>query len=204
MKAGVRDAQQIVREIYDELKDDVPDLEERDVRDAISGYGISGKMSQEEIKVAIREAKRQMRLISAVEDAQEGMVPLRSGLQRDPVSDKVRDLQKKVRQAMREAGIDSSSIRSPEEQWRTALEGVKTRLRNQIHDLNEQLQTGKKTPKKIGIKYDQGSGGTEGRKGTVSKRFWWALRASQRCPRSRGLRLPYRPLRGLSRSMSAG
>ena len=155
VKAGLRDAEQIVSEIYDELNSDVPDLEIRDVRDAISGYGISGKMSQDEIKVAIREAKRQMRLISAVEDAQEGQIPLRSGLQRDPVSDKVRDLQKKVRQAMRVAGIDSNSIRSPEEQWRTALEAVKTRLRNQIHDLNDQLATGKKTPKKIGIKYDK-------------------------------------------------
>ena len=36
-----------------------------------------------------------------------------------------------------------------------SLEAEKTRLRNQIRDISEQLKTGKKTPKRLGIKYDQ-------------------------------------------------
>jgi hypothetical protein len=47
------------------------------------------------------------------------------------------------------------SARSPEEQWRTSLESVKTRLHNQILDLTKQINTGEKTPKKPGIKYDE-------------------------------------------------
>jgi len=154
VQEGILDAKKIVDEIKNELKD-IPDLTKRDIRDAISGYGVTAKLSQDEINTALREARRQMRLISAIEDAQAKTVPLRSGLQRDPVSDQVRAMQREVRQAMRESGIDSTATRTPEEQWRTSLEGVKTRLRNQISDLNEQLTTGKKTPKKLGIKYDK-------------------------------------------------
>ncbi len=152
--AGITDAKAIIDDIYEELKD-IPDLEKRDIRDAISGYGHSYKMSQEEIQVEMREARRQMRLISALEDAEAGQPPLHSGLQRDPVSDTVRDLQHQVKEAMKASGIDSQSTRTPEEQWKTSLDAAKTRLRNQIHDITEQIKTGKKTPKKIGLKYDE-------------------------------------------------
>jgi hypothetical protein len=152
---GILDAKDIVHDIYEELTDSMPDLTQRDIQDAISGYGKSFTMSKDEIETALREARRQMRLLSSLEDAEAGMSPLRSGLQRDPVSDRVRDLQKEVRQAMKESGIDSQSTMTPEEQWKTSLDAVKTRLRNQIHDLTEQIETGKKTPKKIGLKYDE-------------------------------------------------
>ena len=154
---GIIDAKEIVSEIYNELQSLTPnpDLTERDVRDAISGYGITAKLSQDELNVTLREARRQMRLISSLEDAESGEIPLRSGFQRDAMSDEVRDLQRQVRQAMRESGIDSTKSRSPEEQLKTALDAVKTRLRNQISDITRQLETGKKTPKKVGITYDQ-------------------------------------------------
>jgi hypothetical protein len=112
-------------------------------------------LSRKEIDVQLREIKRQARLISAYEDALSKQVPLRSGMQRDPLSDKVREMGRQVRQAMREAGIDSLSTRTPEEQWKTSLDAVKTRLKNQIADLTKQLEIGKKTPKKIGIEYDE-------------------------------------------------
>jgi hypothetical protein len=153
--AGITDAKEIIADIYEDLKD-IPDLEPRDIRDAISGYGESFKMSQDEINVNLREARRQMRLISALEDAEDGVIPAHSGLQRDAVSEKVRELQKEIKEAMRESGIDSTSTRSPEQQWKTALDAAKTRLKNQIHDITEELKTGKKAGKKvIGLKYDE-------------------------------------------------
>ena len=155
IEQGVNTAEGIVGEIYDNLKDDYEDLEERDIQDAISGYGKTSRPNRDEIDIQLREAKAQMRLISAYEDATAGEVPLRTGFQRDPRSDRVRELEKQVRQAMRESGIDSTSAHSPEEQWRTSLEAVKTRLRNQITDLTKQLETGEKRPKKVGITYDE-------------------------------------------------
>jgi hypothetical protein len=111
-------------------------------------------MSQDAINIQLRDLRHQMRLVSALEDAKAKQVPLRSGLQRDAVTPEVRELDRQVKQTMRENGIDSKKARSPEEQWRTSLDAIKTRLRNQIYDLEKQLKTGQKTPKKVGTAYD--------------------------------------------------
>ena len=166
--AGVNSIESIVDYIHDQTKDDYPDITKRDIRDAISGYGRTFELSRDEIETQLREIKRQARLISAYEDATAGQVPLRSGFQRDPLSDKVREMGRQVKQAMREAGIDSASNKTPEEQWKTSLDSVKTRLRNQITDLTKQLETGKKTPKKIGIEYDEEANSLKSQRDSLS------------------------------------
>ena len=143
--AGIIDAKDIISDIYNDLKD-IPDLDERDIRDAISGYGKTFELSKEEVTASLREAKAQMRLISALEDAQAGELPLHSGMQRDKPTDEVRELQRMIHDAMRETGLDSTSAQSPE-QWKTALDAVKSRLHNEISDLDQQISLGKRTVK---------------------------------------------------------
>ena len=112
-------------------------------------------MSQDVVEVALREAKRQLRLVSALEDAVAGESPLKSGMRRDKVSDTVRGLTAQVKQAMKESGLDSKSTMTPEEQWKTSLDAAKTRLKNDIADLDRQIAAKKRDPvKKSGIKYD--------------------------------------------------
>lgn len=156
--SGITDAREIVKEIYEELQSLTPnpDLTERDVAEAVSGYGVTSKLSKDEINVALREAKRQLRLILALEDAQAGKVPLRSGFQRDAMTDEVRSLRRQVREAMRESGLDATESRSPEEQWKTSLDAAKTHVRNWIRDLKRQIENKKREPKsKRGFEYDQ-------------------------------------------------
>jgi hypothetical protein len=109
--------------------------------------------SKDEIDVQLREIKSQGRLISAYEDAQSGKAPLKTGLQRDAPSDRVRELQRQVQEMMKQNGITRESL-SAESTWKTALDGIKTRLKNQIRDLEKQIATGEKTPKKQGVAYD--------------------------------------------------
>lgn len=154
VQAGIVKAMDVADSVYNALIEKGANITLREVRDAISGYGVTSKMSQEAINIQLREVKRQLRLTSALEDAKSGKTPEYSGLRRDPQSDTVRDMTRQVHQAMKEAGIDSKKARSPEEQWRTALDSIKTRLRNQIYDLEKQLKTGEKSPKKVGVEYD--------------------------------------------------
>lgn len=142
--AGIKNANDIIDDIHLELSD-IPELDKRTIRDAISSYGKTQQMTQDEISVDLREARRQMRLISALEDAEGGDSPLKTGLQRDPVSDEVRELQRMIRDAMRENGVDSQI--SPEDQWKTSIDAVKTRLKNEIRDLDKQIAGGKRTIK---------------------------------------------------------
>lgn len=155
MHEGVTTVAELVDTMYDDIKDDFEGLTKRELRDAISGYGKTMKPSQDELAAQLRELKSQARLISALEDASAGEPPLKSGLQREAPSDAVRELQKKVQQAMRENGIEiEAKSKTPEEQWKSALDAIKSRLKNQITDLTKQLETGEKTPKKVGVEYD--------------------------------------------------
>ena len=152
IEAGIITVEGLVDSIHFEIKDLVEGVTKREVRDAISGYGKTTKPNPEAVATKLRELKAQSRLISALEDAEKGQPPLRSGFQRDAVSDEVRSLQKQVQEEMRKSGIKTTS---PEQQMKTALDAVKTRLKNQITDLTKQIETGQKTPKKTGIKYDE-------------------------------------------------
>ena len=148
---GIDKLDDLVDKIHDDIKDIFDDLEKRQVRDAISGYGRTAKLSQEETAVKLRELKAQARAISALEDTKEGERPLKTGLQRDKVSDKVRELQAKVREEMKKLGIN---VKTQEEHLKTSLDAVKTRLKNQIKDLTRQIETGEKPPEKSQIQYD--------------------------------------------------
>ena len=66
----------------------------------------------------------------------------------------VREMEKEVKIAMRESGIDFTKTRTPEEQWKTALDAVKTRLTNEIRDLEKQRDTGEKAPQRSKLVYD--------------------------------------------------
>ena len=152
---GTTKAADIIDDIYDELHGDYA-IEKRDIADALSGYGKQFAMSQEELDVTSREVKRQLRLMSALEDAEAGIIPGQSGLKHDKQTEEVRRLREKVKQAMKASGIDNKSTLDPESQWKTSLDAVKTRLRNRRTDVKRQIDAKKRDPvKKTGIKYDQ-------------------------------------------------
>ncbi len=130
------------------------DLEatDREIRDAITDYGKTLTMSKDDISVRVRELKRMGKTISGLEDViQEKKKPLRSGLQRDKLTDRERRLQKELRDAMKDLPQSEEEIASA---WKSALDGVKTRLKNQIADLQNQIDTGQKTPPRKGIEYN--------------------------------------------------
>ena len=155
IESGLTRIEDVVDDIHGALTTIGYDVNKRDVRDAISGYGKTIEMSKDAVDVALREARRQCKLISALEDAESANLPARSGLQRDSASERVRELQKQVKQAMRESGIDARKSQTPEAQWKTALDSVKTRMRNQIDDLTKQIATGEREAKRTGIVYDE-------------------------------------------------
>lgn len=140
---GVVTLEGIVDNIYHDLKDDLTGITKRDVRDAISGYGKVAEMSKDEINVKLREIKQEGRLISALEDAEKGQAPLKSGLQRDAPTEKAIALRKEITKMMRDKGVQVD-LRTPEEKWRTMLEEYKERLKNRKVQLESQIEEAKK------------------------------------------------------------
>lgn len=151
VKAGAKNLTEAVQQATVDLQTVYPEITERQVRDEFSGYGRVKFPSQDDLKRRIRELQRIGQLTSAIEDAQRRIAPLRSGQQRDQATQEIRDLQKELTRVMQENGIERTTAA---QQLRTALDGVKSRLRNQIEDLEKQIATGEKRKRKPSPEYD--------------------------------------------------
>jgi len=147
---GVTDPKDLVRLIHEDLKVEHPEITERQVRDAISNYGKTFERTEIEGKIA--EMKDLMRKISQLEDIEKQLRPLKTGLKRDELTNRQRELGKQVREAMKTLPITDEDV---QKHLKTALDGIKTRLKNEIADLDRQIEAEKKDAKTKGVEYDE-------------------------------------------------
>jgi len=141
---GMDDFDQVMAQVTNDLKPRFPDVDESKVRRTLSDYGKTTTPSKEADLVKLREFKNLARLRSQLEDAERGLVPLKTGAQRDKATQRVREMQKKVNEAMRAAGISKTS---PESQLASAHTARVTRLKNSIEDTQAAIDAGKRPTK---------------------------------------------------------
>jgi hypothetical protein len=149
---GITEADDIVKAIHKDITKAGIDATERQVSDGISEYGILKDMKKDEVSAALREARAQMKIMSAFEDVQEETAPLKSGLKREPVSEKVKEMRDKVVAMMKEAGVDIE--KTSDNQWKTPLEAVNDRLNARMKDIAKKLGTGEGKEKGTGVSVD--------------------------------------------------
>lgn len=150
---GIEGFENVMKAVHEELVKTHPDLTIRDVHDAFSNYGRTINPSRAEDKVKLREYRNLARLTSQLEDAQAGLPPQKTGLQRDLASERVRTLQKQVKDEMRRQGIRPTSSST---QIRSSLDSAKTRLRNEIEEISTAIRERKPRPEgRSQVEYDQ-------------------------------------------------
>jgi hypothetical protein len=150
--AGVRDRDELIDQIHDVLKDFDPEITRREAMDAISGYGDFKPLTKDEVSVALRDLKGQMQQVGKLQDMAEGRAPQKTGVERRTPSDEERRLIKQVEEAKRKGGY---RVTDPATQLKSALASIKTRLRNEISDLEHQINARKKIVKeRRPIEYD--------------------------------------------------
>jgi len=98
VKAGANTIEGLVDDIYSATRDFIKDLTKRDVRDAISGYGRFSPLTKNEITLQLADLKKQGRIVSALEDIQRKVKPLKSGFERQRLSKEAQKLQKQLDQ----------------------------------------------------------------------------------------------------------
>lgn len=153
VESGVDNIQDLTARVKELIKEEYPDATDREVRDAITQYGKTVNLSQDEIDVEIRKMKRIGRLISAIEDVRKGKRPSRSGLQRDKPDVQERAMRKDLNEMMKDLPMNEADIHK---QWETALGAIKSRLKNAIEDLQRRIDTGvKPTNKRAQVALDQ-------------------------------------------------
>lgn len=153
VESGIKDIDSLAQAILDTISEAHPDITLRGVRDAITKYGKTVNPTRDDLQQEINQMKRLGRLISGLEDVDAGERPLRSGLQREKPSQEERKLQRELREKMRDLPLDHADL---EKQWKNALDTVKSRLNNQIEDLEKQIEAGeKRKPERTSLQYDQ-------------------------------------------------
>jgi len=156
IKDGIVSLDGVVDEIHSNVKDVFEDITKRDIRDALSGYGKFKLPTKDEVAAQLREIKSQAKLVSALEDAESGKMPLKTGFSRSKASETVIELRKKVQEVIKQNGITSENLadekvwKSPEEK---ALKALKTRLKNREKELQGMLDSGnfEKKPRNVTV-----------------------------------------------------
>lgn len=138
---GVVTRGKMLAEVHKVLQGVDSSITKRDSLHAISGYGRFTVLNKDEIPTIARDLTSQLLQVAKLQDMQEGRAPSITGRQRDKPSDKERRLIQRVFEAKRRGGF---SVVDPETQLKSALETIKTRLRNQIADLEFEIETGRR------------------------------------------------------------
>lgn len=138
---GVVSRRELIDKVQKAVREVFPETQRRQVIDAISGYGDFTQLSKDEVSVRLRDLKGQLQQISKLKDMSEGKAPAKTGMERREPSDTERALIKEVNEAKKEGGYE---VTDPAKQLASALSTIKTRLRNQIKDLQDQINSRQK------------------------------------------------------------
>lgn len=135
---GVTDREQLVDAVHTVLQEADPKITRRQTMDAISGYGAFRQLSKDEVKRKLRDLKGQLQQVSKIEDLEKRVPPKKTGFERRATSDEERRLIQQVNDLKRRLGIRTTD---PETQLKSSLDAIKARLKNQIADLQHEIDT---------------------------------------------------------------
>lgn len=144
VRDGITEREPLIDAVHGALKKVDPAITRRQAMDAISGYGDFRPLDADKAKAQLRDLKGQMQQLSKLEDMQKGSAPAKTGGERRTPSAEERRLQKMVNEAKRKGGFKVTDAAT---QLKTAIEAIKTRLKNEIDDLDHQISTGVKIVK---------------------------------------------------------
>lgn len=136
---GLRDREKLIDAVHNVLTQAIPDISRRDTMDAISGYGRFKQLSKDEVSIALRGMKGEMQQLAKLEDMAKGEPPLKTGIERREPTEAERKLIKEVNDAKSKFQIP---VQDPNTQLKSALDTLKTTLKNRIADYEDRIARG--------------------------------------------------------------
>lgn len=145
--------EKVLKKVLKVLQQKFPDLTYDELSDIFTGYGKVKFPSQEEDLKAVRELRNIERIKRQIAELEAGNIPKKTGQQRDAATARIRELQKELKEAFRAAGIKHTTSAT---QLKGALDAIKTRLKNELEDLDRAIATNTRiTRKKTQVEYDE-------------------------------------------------
>jgi hypothetical protein len=149
VKKGITEINDLSQQVLDEMKSEIPDLTIRQVRDAITDYGKQVNPTADDIKKQISTARRVGRLLSELEDVQQGKRKASSPSTKAKFTDQEVKLKKQIAALQRKLPQTDEEVEAEDEQRR---ESTKAATKRRIAELEEKLKNkdfSKPKPKKV-------------------------------------------------------
>ena len=140
---GVRNRDELVDSVHNILKKEIPELEKRETRDAISGYGKYTQLTFDEVGYILRDIKGQLQQISKLEDIEQGKPIKKTGVEKRQASEEEKKLIKQVREEQKKKNIKSVADKAKDR-----LASIEKNLSSKIADLTQQFETMQKAGEK--------------------------------------------------------
>ena len=140
---GVRNRDELVDSVHNILKKEIPELEKRETRDAISGYGKYTQLTFDEVGYILRDIKGQLQQISKLEDIEQGKPIKKTGVEKRQASEEEKKLIKQVREEQKKKNIKSVADKAKDR-----LASIEKNLSIKIADLTQQFETMQKAGEK--------------------------------------------------------
>lgn len=138
--------EELIDRLHKELKQSDPNITRRDTQDLFSGYGNRTTLSDDDLEVAYRDRRGEARELSKIDRLRRKLTPDVSGQEMHPPSDEERGYHRQVRE-LKKVGEVEGWYHSGEGKLKSTLDSQKTRLENEISDMDAQIVDGKKTVK---------------------------------------------------------
>lgn len=136
------DLDSVIKAVMGDLKDVLPDLTERQVRDAYSGYGMNPE-TKNEVKTGYEKFKAQSKKVSEYEDAVDKLkelqeTPSRNVAEQEKLVKKINSLLDDVKGYMQQQGIPVSQLSEPTEQQKS-ISALNETLEKRVAEKKEKL-----------------------------------------------------------------
>lgn len=135
---GIVELADMIKKVHSDLKEEIPDIKDTDVRDLIAGVYNEKKKTKNELSATLRNLRDEAALINKLEALEAGETP-KDEKKKVERNRNIADLQKKIK-----------------EHDLTKLTDAKKRIKSQIEKVEEQIKNGEFAPeKKTEIKLDK-------------------------------------------------
>ncbi len=139
VRQGLKEEGPLLDAIHADLQKVIPDITRRETREILAGYGTAFKpLAKDAVSVIKRDMHGQWQEISKIDMIKRGIFPPKLQ-ERATMTDKQRWLRKQYEEQKRLHPEVTPS--DAEGQLKTAMQAAKTRITNQISDLEHQIQT---------------------------------------------------------------
>lgn len=139
VESGIDNMDDLVAAVKAMMSSKYPNATDREIRDAITGYGKEVTKTSDDIQAEINALKRVGKLASKIEDLQAGIASESNPKKQAEKKQQEKDLIKQVDNLLESSGIKNAR----------RLDQAKQRAVNRIEELQERLNTGNFSKKKV-------------------------------------------------------